>query len=66
MDFSQFGLNNIPASIIALLVVWEAFWKAVALWYAILNKQRNWFIAIFVVNTIGILPIVYLKFFQKK
>jgi predicted permease len=52
--------------IFIVLGVWEIFWKGLALWKASQNKQRNWFIAILVINTIGILPIIYLKFFQRK
>jgi methionyl-tRNA synthetase len=52
--------------IIAIIVIWETVWKGFALWYASKNNQLNWFIAIFILNTVGILPIVYLKFFQKK
>ncbi|MFH1284672.1 MAG: DUF5652 family protein [Candidatus Peregrinibacteria bacterium] len=48
------------------LVLWEAVWKAIALWKAGRNKQLKWFVVIFIFNTVGILPIVYLKFFQKK
>jgi len=53
-------------NILIILGVWELVWKGLALWKASQNKQRNWFITILVFNTIGILPIVYLKFFQKK
>lgn len=56
----------IPPWLIGLLAVWEIFWKAVGLWYALKNNQRNWFIAIFILSTLGILPLVYLKFFQEK
>lgn len=66
MDFNQFNFLNIPPQVIGLLFVWEAFWKAVGLWYSIKNSQRNWFVAIFVLNTVGILPLVYLKFYQKR
>jgi len=52
--------------IFIILGIWELAWKGFALWKASQNKQRNWFIAILIINTIGILPIVYLKFFQKK
>jgi len=52
--------------IFIILGIWEAVWKGLALWKASQNRQRNWFIAILVINTIGILPIIYLKFFQKK
>ena len=52
--------------IFVILGIWELTWKGFALWKAGQNKQRNWFIAILIINTIGVLPIVYLKFFQKK
>lgn len=52
--------------IFIILGIWEMVWKGFALWRASQNKQRNWFVAILIINTIGILPIVYLKFFQKK
>ncbi len=52
--------------ILIIFALWELVWKGFALWKASQNKQRNWFIAILAINTIGILPIIYLKFFQKK
>ncbi len=48
------------------LVIWEAIWKGIGLWKAGRNNQLPWFICILIFNTLGILPIVYLKFFQKK
>lgn len=45
---------------------WSVIWKGIALWKAAGNKQRIWFIILLVVNTAGILEIIYLKFFQKK
>ncbi len=48
------------------LIIWEAVWKAIALWKSARNNQLPWFIAILVLNTVGILPIVYIVFFQKK
>jgi hypothetical protein len=52
--------------ILIVLGIWELFWKGIALWQASQNKQRNWFIGLLIINTIGILPIIYLQFFQKK
>jgi len=49
-----------------LILLWELPWKGFALWKAAKNNQRNWFIALLILNTVGVLPIVYLKFFQKK
>jgi len=48
------------------LIIWEAIWKGIAMWKAARHSQLKWFIAILVINSVGILPIVYLKFFQKK
>ncbi|MCX6781575.1 MAG: DUF5652 family protein [Candidatus Magasanikbacteria bacterium] len=48
------------------LIIWEATWKGIALWKSGRNNQIGWFVAILLLNTVGILPIVYLKFFQKK
>ena len=52
--------------LIAALAIWEAVWKAIALWRAVVNRQLAWFICIFIFNTVGILPIVYLYFFGKR
>jgi len=51
---------------ISLLVVWEAAWKGVALWKAGRNAHLVWFICLFIFNTLGILPIVYIFAFSKK
>jgi len=57
--------TTIPIWLIPL-IIWEAIWKGIALWKSGRNNQLKWFIAIFILNTVGILPIIYLKFFQKK
>ncbi len=48
------------------LIIWEAIWKGVGLWKSGKNNQLYWFIAMFILNTAGILPIIYLRFYQKK
>jgi hypothetical protein len=49
--------------IIVLVVAWEVIWKLTAMWYAGKNNSKAWFIALAVINTIGILPILYLIFY---
>jgi hypothetical protein len=44
------------------LIVWSLAWKGIALWQAARHGNRNWFIAILLINTIGILEIIYLYF----
>jgi len=51
---------------ISLLVVWEAAWKGIALWRAGRNAHLAWFICLFIFNTLGILPIIYIFAFSKK
>lgn len=48
-----------------LLVLWSMFWKGLALWQAAHNKQKIWFFFLFVLNTFGILEIIYLLFIAK-
>ncbi len=53
-------------SFLVVVSVWEAVWKAIALWKSARNSQLAWFIVMAIFNTAGILPIVYIMFFQKK
>ena len=52
--------------IIPLLIAWEMVWKGIALWRAGKNAHLAWFICIFIFNTLGILPIIYIFGFSKK
>jgi hypothetical protein len=52
--------------IFVVLVVWELAVKGFALWKAARLNQRNWFIAILVVNSIGVLPALYMLYFSKR
>jgi hypothetical protein len=47
-------------------MIWESVWKGIGMWKSARNKQLPWFICILIFNTVGILPILYLGFFQKK
>jgi hypothetical protein len=49
-----------------LLFLWSIIWKGLALWNASKNSQRNWFVIMLVLNTAGILEIIYLFRFAKK
>jgi len=46
--------------LIALAMMWALVWKGFALWKSAELRQKYWFIAILVVNTFGILEIIYL------
>jgi hypothetical protein len=48
-----------------LLMLWSLFWKGLALYRAARNEQKYWFGALLVINTAGILEILYLFVFGK-
>jgi methionyl-tRNA synthetase len=47
------------------IMIWETIWKGIGLWKSGRNNQFGWFIFMFIFNTAGILPLIYLLFFQK-
>jgi len=50
---------------IIIAILWALPWKSWALWRAAINKQKTWFISLIIIQSIGILPILYLFYFQK-
>jgi len=43
-----------------VVVAWSLFWKGLALWHSARRGQNVWFIVLLVLNTAGILEIIYL------
>lgn len=62
----NFFKSELGVLIVLLLILWTLPWKGVALWESARNNQLGWYIALFLLNTLAILEIVYLSFFQKK
>jgi len=57
----------IDASILTWLIpltIWAGVWKGIALWRSAKNSHLAWFIVILVLNTAGILPIIYIFAFS--
>ena len=54
-----------PVLVIAI-TLWSIVWKLIALWYAAKNKHLTMFIVIGVLNTLGIVEIVYLLWLHFK
>lgn len=68
MKNGQFQDPLIIASVILLSVIQLSI-KGFALWRASSGKQRNWFIALFILiplNDLGILEVIFLFRFAKK
>lgn len=60
------AIPQLPPLAIFLIFLWSLLWKGLALWKASKLEQRNWFIALLIVNTIGIAELIYLFIFAKK
>jgi methionyl-tRNA synthetase len=54
------GFLAIAAPFLVIIIFWSLFWKGLALWHSARRREPVWFIIMLLVNTIGILEIVYL------
>lgn len=52
--------------VIAAIFIWTIIWKGIALWKASRLSHKKWFIILLVLNTIGILDIIYIYFVARK
>ncbi|MHB8913880.1 MAG: DUF5652 family protein [Minisyncoccota bacterium] len=60
--YLPFALAFLPLLIV--LAIWTIILKGFALWHAARGSQKWWFIALLIVNTLGILEIIYLIWFR--
>lgn len=47
-------------SVFVAVILWSLVWKGLALWHSARRGEGWWFIALLLINTIGILEIIYL------
>ena len=52
--------------LIVVAAIWSLVWKGMALWKAARLGAKGWFIAMLIINTLGILEILYIYVFSKK
>ncbi|MDD2657160.1 MAG: DUF5652 family protein [Candidatus Pacebacteria bacterium] len=68
--FAQFNPPVAPefllflAPFIVIIAIWSITLKGFALWHAAHGDQKWWFIALLIINTIGILEIIYLIWYR--
>lgn len=58
------ALSLFPLPFIAL-ALWSLVWKGFSTWHAARQGSKTWFIALLLINTAGILDILYLFVFSK-
>ncbi len=59
-------MQNNLSYLILLVVLWEIPWKGAALWKSARRGEKIWFIALLLINTVGILEIFYIFVFSRK
>jgi len=60
----EFPLQN--HWIVWLGILWSLPWKGMALWKAAKRNEMRWFIVLLLVNTVGLLEIIYLYFISER
>ncbi len=60
--------NSMPwlLPLIIVVALWDGVWKLIGMWKAAQNKHLVWFIVIALVNSVGIVPILYIQMSKKK
>jgi len=53
-------------TMLVLLVLADVILRGMGMWRAARKGQQGWFVAMLVMNSVGILPVVYMLFFEKK
>ena len=51
-----FGLGG---TLLATMIIWSFVWKGLALWKAARRSDGVWYVILMVINTMGILEMIY-------
>ena len=54
------GIPFLSSAVLVPLILWSAIWKGIALWKAARRDQLGWYLALLILNTVGLLPIIYI------
>jgi hypothetical protein len=60
------GMGGVFVVLMIIAVIWTLVWKAIALWKAARNDHKVWYIVMMIINTLGILEIIYIFGFSRK
>ncbi|MEK7530273.1 MAG: DUF5652 family protein [Patescibacteria group bacterium] len=52
--------------LIVVLALWSVVWKGWAMWLAARRTEKVWFILLLIINTAGILEIIYIFLIAKR
>ena len=54
------GQHSVFNLFFIIIFIWSLFWKGLALWHSARRESKIWFIILLIINTVGILEIIYL------
>ena len=61
------GMSTMSATLVFILaIIWSLAWKGVALWKSAGLRQKEWFVILLIINSFGILEIIYIFFVSRK
>jgi hypothetical protein len=49
-----------------IIIIWSLLWKCYSVWLAAKNNDKKWFVALVILNTAGILDMIYVFGVAKK
>ena len=56
---------GMPIWLFTVIILWSLVWKGFALWKSARKNSKVWFIFLLILNTVGILPILYIFVFSE-
>lgn len=56
----NYNLSTTWTVLLIVAIIWDAIWRGLALWRSGRNDQPAWFVVLLIINSVGILPIIYL------
>ncbi|MFA6077585.1 MAG: DUF5652 family protein [Candidatus Paceibacterota bacterium] len=58
-------ITSMGLALFVILMIWSLVWKGLALWKSAQLGKKWWFVALLLVNTLGILEMLYIFVFSK-
>ena len=59
------AITDMPKWLLAIIITWILFWKGLALWKSARRNSPTWFVFLLIINTVGILEILYFFLFSE-
>ena len=56
----EFFTSGYGLVLLSVLVLWSSVWKGIALWRAARDGSTAWYVILLLLNTAGILEIIYI------